>query len=514
MGRGNRIMKSEVLSGLMLTLLLLSIHGFACNIQPVKGEPKTWTVDDYATADFHTIQDAINAASPGDTVLVSGGTYYEHLSVDKPIQLQGENKHNTIIDGNSSGTLIYVNSNNVTISGFTLRNSGRTWLAPQHLNKPDCAVWAYNCYFTNISDNIITGAAVGIFIGYVRNAAVSQNNISENEVAGIIFYSATNSKALDNTVTSVKIMGIHLDYYSSNCLVANNSVVNNPEGIALDIEMGSTRNLFEGNLLSNNFGGIFLYELGSNNVFRGNNMTENRYNIGAWGFSLSSFIQDIDTSNTVNNKPILYMVNKHHVLITSTNLTVPGYLALVNSSSITVEGLNLSNNMNGILLAQATNCTLKNLNLSRNHEGMLLFNSNNNTILNNWIADNSVAAIVYSSNQNVFYHNSFINNTKQILSQYLSGTNQPFGPSGFSTNKWDSGLEGNFWSDYNGIDSNGDGIGDSPYIIDANNQDKYPLMNPWTPSEVTASPAIIIAVAATIIIVLGITLYFFKTRKR
>jgi len=38
---------------------------------------------------------------------------------------------------------------------------------------------------------------------------------------------------------------------------------------------------------------------------------------------------------------------------------------------------------------------------------------------------------------------------------------------------------GNYWSDYNGTDDNGDGIGDTPYIIDADNQDKYPLMKPY-----------------------------------
>jgi hypothetical protein len=45
-----------------------------------------------------------------------------------------------------------------------------------------------------------------------------------------------------------------------------------------------------------------------------------------------------------------------------------------------------------------------------------------------------------------------------------------------STNLWDNGVEGNYWSDYNGTDSNQDGIGDTPYIIDANNVDHYPLM--------------------------------------
>jgi len=407
-----------------------------------------------------------------------------------------------------------VNSNNVTISGFTLKNAGKSWPEPRKYNRPDCAVWVYNYDFTNITDNMITGVAVSVFLGYAENAVVYKNNISENEVAGIIFYSATNSQVYDNIVTSSKIMGIHLDYYTNDCIISNNLVTDNSEGIGMDIEMGSSRNLFEENTLTNNYGGIFLVELGTNNVFRGNSMAGNRYNFGAWGFSLNSFIQDIDTSNTINNKPILYIVNKRHLQITQTNLTVPGYLALVNASFVTVEGLSLSDNLNGMLLAGATNCTIRDAKLFRNHEGILLFESSKNVIAYNWFNENSVAIIVYSSNQNVFHHNSFYNNSRQILSQYLSGINQPWGPQGFSTNKWDNDSEGNFWSDYNGTDSDGNGIGDSPYIIDSNNQDRFPLMNPPTPSIWTTPQATIIAITATILIALGIALYFIKIRRQ
>jgi len=45
-----------------------------------------------------------------------------------------------------------------------------------------------------------------------------------------------------------------------------------------------------------------------------------------------------------------------------------------------------------------------------------------------------------------------------------------------SINAWDYGYEGNYWSEYIGIDSDGDGIGDGPYVIDVDNQDRYPLM--------------------------------------
>jgi len=48
-------------------------------------------------------------------------------------------------------------------------------------------------------------------------------------------------------------------------------------------------------------------------------------------------------------------------------------------------------------------------------------------------------------------------------------------------NIWDDGYPsgGNYWSDYAGVDADGDGIGDTPYIIDDNNIDHYPLMDPF-----------------------------------
>lgn len=54
-----------------------------------------------------------------------------------------------------------------------------------------------------------------------------------------------------------------------------------------------------------------------------------------------------------------------------------------------------------------------------------------------------------------------------------------------TNNTWDNGWEGNYWSDHNGTDSNGDGISDTPHIINVNNTDNYPLMNRyWNPGDI------------------------------
>jgi hypothetical protein len=86
---------------------------------------------------------------------------------------------------------------------------------------------------------------------------------------------------------------------------------------------------------------------------------------------------------------------------------------------------------------------------------------------------------LYYFSNNVVYHNNFINNTEQVSVSYV--------------HTWDDGYPsgGNYWSDYTDVDlysgpyqneTGSDGVWDHPYVIDANNQDRYPLVNPWTPT--------------------------------
>lgn len=81
---------------------------------------------------------------------------------------------------------------------------------------------------------------------------------------------------------------------------------------------------------------------------------------------------------------------------------------------------------------------------------------------------------------NKFFHNNIANHGRQIDVEGI----QEFEPI-----VWDDGYPsgGNYWSDYNGTDADNDGIGDTPYVIGADDTDHYPLMDPWVPPDVAVT---------------------------
>ena len=115
-------------------------------------------------------------------------------------------------------------------------------------------------------------------------------------------------------------------------------------------------------------------------------------------------------------------------------------------------------------------------------------NESGNSITENQIADNQVGmrftwmisywgrvptSIIEMNNQ--MYHNNFINNSQNVFNTQLYGLHGYCYAIEYS-NVWDNGSVGNFWSAYNGTDADGDGVGETPYVIDDNNQDNYPRM--------------------------------------
>jgi len=161
---------------------------------------------------------------------------------------------------------------------------------------------------------------------------------------------------------------------------------------------------------------------------------------------------------------LVYFENEHNKVIKDINA---GQVILVKCRNMVVENLNFSNTTVGIELCKTTNSIVRNNRLVNNKYGILLWLSSNNEIIGNSIENNYVGIFATGgSSDNRVLLNDFINNEEQV-------NIPPF------TNFWDDGSKGNYWSNYKGVDANGDGIGDTPYVINSNNADHYPLMKPY-----------------------------------
>jgi parallel beta-helix repeat protein len=127
--------------------------------------------------DYFTIQEAIDAPETqnGHTIKVEPGIYYENIVLYKSISLIGENMSNTTIDGNRTGTVVYVTASNVIIEEFTIRNSG--------VYGPYSGIrlrYVQNCRITN---NTVIDNWAGIWLEYSSNNLIYHNNFINNTAA-------------------------------------------------------------------------------------------------------------------------------------------------------------------------------------------------------------------------------------------------------------------------------------------------------------------------------------------
>jgi parallel beta-helix repeat protein len=222
---GEMLLHKRAVLGIMFTLLLLtSVLTLQSNIQPVKAQPQTWTVDDDdGTADFSSIQEAINdpQVMDGDTIYVHNGTYYEHINAYKSLTLNGEDKRATIIDGSLNDTVIKIVADRVRISEFTIRNGYEGIIIRSDGN-------------TVSNNNITMSEYEGLSIESSTDSVITDNLISFNGWDGVYMLNTNNTVLRGNTITSNNVSGVHIDVSYNNTISGNTLSNNTIYGLRLD----------------------------------------------------------------------------------------------------------------------------------------------------------------------------------------------------------------------------------------------------------------------------------------
>jgi parallel beta-helix repeat protein len=270
---------------------------------------------------------------------------------------------------------------------------------------------------TNTTIIGVGGAGSSVF-------TVSANNV---EISGFTIQSRSYSSPSDYS--------LGIDVAADNCSITGNNITNTYIGIYV----GGSGNLCGGkssviisrnNITANVEDGILFYG-DSSNVISENNITGNN----------------------------------------ATGIALDGYSNIISKN-------NISGNKGGIGLASSNSVIFGN-NITGNRDWGLYFETYNNIVSNNYIAASTwgiYLSPIFAPSNNKFYHNDLINNDVQVYTG-----------SAYNMQVWDDGYPsgGNYWSHYlakypNATKLDDSGIWDTPFVLGANNTDRYPLISPFS----------------------------------
>jgi parallel beta-helix repeat protein len=399
---------------------------------------------------------------------------------------------------------------------------------------------AINCGYSQnnlISGNTLTyhpsqfPLATGIQFDGSTNCTLSQNHVNGFPVTGINLQGYSHN----NTIEANDVMncenGIRISISSNQNILTKNYVANcSGAGISLD---SSQNNLLRGNQLNRN----------------GQNLALSSYTTSGWINDVDAsnwadlkpiiyWVNEADkvvpsytgciilvncTGITVQNQSFtrkgdaVLMVYTSNSTITSNRASENSTIHLYSSSENNITKNVFVDNGKSLLLESSSFNNIVACNVFKsNIYGVFLSSCSSNTLTENNFTDNQNALCFSSASSNNIYLNNFVNNNRQVSD---SGINNPFasvvpatlsrqptdaqvqtlahvsvepanfiGPLSLSTNNWDNGAKGNYWSEYNGTDANADGVGDTAYYLYGNNQDNFPLMHA-VPSTIPEFPA-------------------------
>ncbi|KPJ66085.1 hypothetical protein AMJ44_09075, partial [candidate division WOR-1 bacterium DG_54_3] len=326
---------------------------------------------------FGSIQNAIDDPDTlnGHTIWAAIGKYYENVLVNKTLNLMGEDRETTVIDGGSVDSTVTVDSNWVNITGFKITNGGTSM-----------------------------PLIAGIYIETVGNCTIENNNISGNDMQGIVLYRSSDNTILSNSISYNKWRGLWIIYSQNNTISGNDMVSNWGDGIYITDSKDSM--ISENDLISNGdmvaASGILCLSSDNIGILSNNIFSNTEYGIRILG-----------DNNTISGNNI------------TSNLD--DGIRLEDCVNSTISGNNISNNALGIYLrSYCVDNTISGNDITSNSDYGLRIQdySNNNNILGNFILDNSGGVHIFRScNGNSILDNEItLNNGNGI---YLQGEGAP-----------------------------------------------------------------------------------------
>ena len=319
----------------------------------------------------------------------------------------------------------------------------------------------------------ITTFTFGVKIDNSLKNTLTANNITSNTFWGIKLSHSSNNTLTQNSVSSNR-HGIYVWNSSNYNTVNSNTAKSNMEyGIIMDY--ASNRNNLSGNTLTgNSYGGIAVYS-SYKNTLTTNSANQNNYLGIVLGNSANCTIA---TNNaTSNGQQGIALAFSSNTTITSNKVSSQlgaGIIVSSYSANNNVTGNTATSNAHGIQISIAGNNKFCRNIITGSGTGLTIENSMSNKIVGNNVTNSQITVSLNNATNNKLYYNNFIITSGIQVS------------SSSSLNTWDNGYPsgGNYWSDYKGIDVNKDGIGDTPYVIDSQNQDRFPLMTAVMPHNI------------------------------
>jgi PGF-pre-PGF domain-containing protein len=291
---------------------------------------------DWNVTNFSSIQDALDVVAEYGIVYVYSGEYYENIMVTKAVNLIGEDKSTTVIDGGGSGSVVKITADSVTISGFTIQNSGD--------GSDNAGIYVLHAHYSTISNNDISSNLYGIYLNSGGNNTITGNNILNNSITGIYVFKSCNNYIANNIANNNSYYGIDVYFDSTNNSVINNTANNNKHhGIQV---AGSCNNDLIDNTANNNYQCGFNVDQSHYNTITKNNIGNNNHS----GITIALSSNNTITGNTIHNNSFRG-------------------IWLVLSSNNTITENTITNNNQGTYLSQDTN--------------------NDNTVYHNYFIDNT-----------------------------------------------------------------------------------------------------------------------------